>query len=56
MTEKPIIGWRDGQYFYCLSHPTTQVTSHKLFTEDEQGFWSGRKCDWCKKKIKETAQ
>ena len=55
-TSKPYIGWRNGRYFYCLSHAPTQVFGHTYFTEDEEGMWAGRKCDWCKAKIKETAQ
>ena len=53
---KPIIGWRDTRYFYCMSHSTSQVNVFKYFTEDEEGYWSGRKCDWCRKQIKKERQ
>jgi hypothetical protein len=53
---RPNIGWRDGNYFYCLSHSSVNVPSAQFFNEGEDGYWSGRRCDWCGLLIKKATR
>ena len=44
--EKEPIGWRDGNYNYCLTHSTSQVYTWEFIYENEH-----RRCDWCQKPL-----
>jgi len=46
------VAWREGRYIYCISHSTNQVTDYEYLTPDSPYLWEGRKCDWCRKKLR----
>ncbi len=44
--------WRNGRYYYCLSHSTKQVMEYEIIYKGNPALWGGRKCDWCKAGLK----
>lgn len=44
--------WRNGRYYYCLSHSTEQVFASHIVFKGDPALGNGRKCDWCKKELK----
>lgn len=46
------VAWRAGRYIYCMSHSAHQVSGDiELLTADSEMLDTGRKCDWCGKKL-----
>ena len=50
-TRKPK-AWRNGRYLYCMTHSQTQCYDVELVYGDNPALEGGRKCDWCKEKLK----
>jgi hypothetical protein len=48
VADKKPKAWREGRYYYCLTHDTHQVTDYQTIYEGDPNLWEGRKCDWCK--------